>query len=50
MSPSSSTPSGRPNLKMRCGNSVEEWAGRVNLRLLGPLAPYDFVVTRNQMG
>jgi hypothetical protein len=28
----------------------QEWAGRVNLRLLGPLAPYDFVVTRNQMG
>lgn len=28
----------------------EQWAGRVNLRLLGPLAPYDFVVTRNQMG
>jgi hypothetical protein len=28
----------------------DEWSGRVNLRLLGPLAPYDFVVTRNQMG
>lgn len=27
-----------------------DWAGRVDLRLLGPLAPYDFVVTRNQMG
>src|SRR5437764_7581156 len=23
-----------------------EWEGRINLRLLGPLAPYDFVVTR----
>jgi hypothetical protein len=28
----------------------QEWAGRATLRLLGPLAPYDFVVTRNQMG
>ena len=28
----------------------QEWAGRVTFRLLGPLAPYDFVVTRNQMG
>ncbi|MFL6055739.1 MAG: GvpL/GvpF family gas vesicle protein [Actinoallomurus sp.] len=24
---------------------AEEWQGRVNLRLLGPMAPYDFVVT-----
>jgi hypothetical protein len=22
-----------------------QWAGRVTMRLLGPLAPYDFVVT-----
>ncbi|MEQ4715211.1 GvpL/GvpF family gas vesicle protein [Nonomuraea sp. B19D2] len=26
----------------------ERWAGRVNLRLLGPLAPYDFVVAQEQ--
>ncbi|MFG3440881.1 GvpL/GvpF family gas vesicle protein [Nonomuraea sp. NPDC047897] len=24
---------------------AEQWAGRVGLRLLGPLAPYDFIVT-----
>ncbi|MGV9770515.1 GvpL/GvpF family gas vesicle protein [Streptosporangium sp. NPDC003464] len=26
----------------------ERWAGRVDLRLLGPMAPYDFVTTRGQ--
>ncbi|MFI7638534.1 GvpL/GvpF family gas vesicle protein [Nonomuraea sp. NPDC049400] len=26
----------------------ERWEGRVNLRLLGPLAPYDFVVAQEQ--
>ncbi|MFD2420934.1 GvpL/GvpF family gas vesicle protein [Amycolatopsis pigmentata] len=25
---------------------AKDWEGRVNLRLLGPLAPYDFVVTK----
>jgi hypothetical protein len=28
----------------------EHWRGRVELRLLGPLAAYDFVVTRNSEG
>lgn len=29
---------------------VEQWRGRVQLRLLGPLAAYDFVVTRAETG
>lgn len=29
---------------------AKEWEGRVNLRLLGPLAPYDFVVTTDSAG
>jgi hypothetical protein len=24
---------------------AEAWSGRANVRLLGPMAPYDFVVT-----
>ncbi|HZA09834.1 GvpL/GvpF family gas vesicle protein [Mycobacterium sp.] len=29
---------------------AENWQGRVEVRLLGPLAPYDFVVTSQQQG
>ena len=29
---------------------AQQWEGRVNLRLLGPLAPYDFVVTPQSAG
>ena len=32
------------------GELAHDWEGRVNLRLLGPLAPYDFVVTQQPQG
>lgn len=34
------------DLEEELGKLADEWAGRVQLRLLGPLAPYDFVMTR----
>ncbi|MEV4292148.1 GvpL/GvpF family gas vesicle protein [Nonomuraea bangladeshensis] len=33
-------------LERQLGDFAESWAGRVNIRLLGPLAPYDFVVAQ----
>ncbi|WP_433437677.1 GvpL/GvpF family gas vesicle protein [Nonomuraea sp. CA-141351] len=35
-------------LEKALGRLGERWEGRVNLRLLGPLAPYDFVVAQEQ--
>jgi hypothetical protein len=35
------------DLEKAVGELAREWEGRVNLRLLGPLAPYDFVVTKD---
>jgi hypothetical protein len=36
------------------GQKIEEfsrqWAGRIDLRLLGPMAPYDFVATQKPGG
>ncbi|MBK1788273.1 GvpL/GvpF family gas vesicle protein [Prauserella cavernicola] len=32
------------------GELAQDWEGRVELRLLGPLAPYDFVVTQQPQG
>lgn len=35
----------RPELEEAVARAVRAWAGRAELRLLGPLAPWDFVVT-----
>ncbi|TNY38180.1 GvpL/GvpF family gas vesicle protein [Thermomonospora catenispora] len=35
----------RPELEEAAATAVRAWADRVELRLLGPLAPWDFVVT-----
>jgi len=35
----------RADLERIVGELARQWEGRVNLRLLGPLAPYDFVTT-----
>ena len=32
------------------GGLAEQWDGRVEMRLLGPLAAYDFVVTQKPEG
>jgi hypothetical protein len=37
-------------LEQAVNELAEEWGGRVDLRLLGPLAPYDFVVTQQSGG
>jgi hypothetical protein len=37
-------------LQTRVDDLAETWGGRVELRLLGPLAAYDFVVTRSSKG
>ncbi|TQC46273.1 GvpL/GvpF family gas vesicle protein [Rhodococcus sp. WS4] len=37
-------------LEKAVGALAEEWDGRVDMRLLGPLAPYDFVVTAKPEG
>jgi Gas vesicle synthesis protein GvpL/GvpF len=37
-------------LEQELGKLSEEWDGRVELRLLGPLAPYDFVTTQAPQG
>ncbi|HWD02894.1 MAG TPA: GvpL/GvpF family gas vesicle protein [Amycolatopsis sp.] len=34
------------DLEAALGELAKEWDGRVTVRMLGPLAPYDFVVTR----
>ena len=34
-----------PDLEAVMNRLAEHWGERVGLRLLGPLAPYDFVVT-----
>ena len=34
-----------PELAEACLELAREWEGRVNLRLIGPVAPYDFVVS-----
>ena len=34
------------DLEAAIGELAKEWDGRVEVRLLGPLAAYDFVVTR----
>lgn len=36
------------DLEEALGRVAEQWTGRVTVRLLGPLAPYDFVVTPEQ--
>ena len=33
------------DLEETVGRLAQEWSGRIDIRLLGPLAPYDFVVT-----
>lgn len=38
----------QPDLEQAVGELADEWRDRVQLRLLGPLAPYDFVVTRQE--
>lgn len=35
----------QPDLERAIGELAGEWEGRIELRLLGPMAPYDFVVT-----
>jgi hypothetical protein len=37
-------------LEEAIGELADGWEGRVNLRLIGPLAPYDFVVTQQPQG
>jgi len=37
-------------LEEAVGKLAEEWDGRVELKLLGPMAAYDFVVTQNPAG
>jgi gas vesicle protein GvpL/GvpF len=37
-------------LQEKVDELAENWAGRVEIRLMGPLAAYDFVVTRNPVG
>jgi len=32
------------------GKVADEWKGRADLRLIGPMAPYDFVITRQPQG
>jgi hypothetical protein len=32
----------QPDLERVVGHSARDWDGRVTLRLLGPMAPYDF--------
>jgi len=38
------------DLEAAVGKLAENWRGRVEFRLLGPLAAYDFVVTQSQKG
>lgn len=38
------------DLESTVGKLAENWEGRVDVRLLGPLAPYDFVVTKSGGG
>lgn len=40
--------SAHAKLEKTVGRLADEWEGRVDLRLLGPLAPYDFVVTNKR--
>lgn len=40
----------RADLDEALDDIADQWAGRVGLRLLGPLAPYDFVATRQAEG
>ena len=35
----------QPGLEQAIGKLAGVWLGRVDLRVLGPLAPYDFVAT-----
>jgi len=37
-----------PDLEAAVEGVAGEWAGRVKIRLLGPLAPYDFLVARKE--
>ena len=37
-------------LEKAVGDLAERWDGRVEMRLLGPLAAYDFVVTQKPEG
>jgi hypothetical protein len=37
-------------LQAEVDDLADEWGDRVHLRLLGPLAAYDFVVTRTAEG
>jgi hypothetical protein len=34
------------DLERAVSELAKEWEGRVDVRLLGPMAPYDFVVTK----
>jgi hypothetical protein len=36
----------QPDLETIVGELADKWSGRVAMRLMGPLAPYDFVSTR----
>jgi hypothetical protein len=38
------------DLQAKVDDLAEDWGGRVEVRLMGPLAAYDFVVTRAQEG
>jgi hypothetical protein len=38
------------DLEQAVGDLAREWEGRIDLRLLGPMAPYDFVVTQAPEG
>ncbi|MEU6645331.1 GvpL/GvpF family gas vesicle protein [Saccharomonospora sp. NPDC046836] len=40
----------QPELERAAGALAERWKGRVEVRLLGPLAPYDFVTTQQPQG
>ena len=40
----------RAGLEKAVGKLARDWAGRVNMRLLGPMAPYDFVTTSQPQG
>jgi hypothetical protein len=40
----------RDDLEQAVGKIAQDWKGRVNLRLLGPMAAYDFVVAQRPEG
>jgi len=41
---------GQSELEEVVGKVADEWKGRADLRLIGPMAPYDFVITRQPQG